>query len=85
MARRSRPFLRHRWRLGAAGGVGLALAAAAACGAPTVSGGKGTGADREQVIVCESGIQTHGDVRTSSAVVRRVPAGTAVPPGCRLG
>jgi hypothetical protein len=86
---------RHR---GARGRVGLVVGALvlsaglAACAAPlsnapgnpsqhgTTAPGAGT-----VVLVCESGTQSNGGVDTSSAVAVRVPAGTPVPPGCRLG
>lgn len=65
-----------------AGAAGLfVVAVLAGCGAPGVSSGPGS---REQVVVCESGTITQGNVSTSSAVASRVPAGTPVPPGCRL-
>jgi len=59
----------------------FAVAVLVGCGAPGVSSGPGGG---EQIIVCESGTVKKGDVSTSSAVASRVPAGTPVPPGCRL-
>jgi|GEM_PF-6863621 len=80
------------------GRVGTALAGVTmaalltGCAAPSVSEqpakGTGTGGTlgHEVILVCESGTVTgaHG-VETSSAVATRVPAGTPVPPGCRLG
>ena len=39
----------------------------------------------DRVIVCESGVISHGDVDTSSAVATRVPSGALVPAGCREG
>jgi hypothetical protein len=79
VARRALRF--HLRRAGAAGIIAVGLAAAAAgCGAPAVSGGPG----HDRVLVCESGIRSHEGVRTSSAVAVHVPAGTPVPPGCRL-
>jgi len=83
VARWSRTFRR---RLGA-GAAGLAIAAVAVgCGTLTPANGPDGGSgSAEQIVVCESGPVTQGDVHTSSAVATRVPAGTAVPPGCRLG
>jgi hypothetical protein len=64
--------------------VGLfVVAVLTGCGAPGVSSGPGEGST-EQIVVCESGIVAKGNVSTSSAVASRVPAGTPVPPGCRL-
>ena len=39
----------------------------------------------DRVIVCESGVISHGDVDTSSAAATRAPAGALVPAGCREG
>jgi hypothetical protein len=85
MARRS-----HSRRRFIAGGFGLALTAAAGGGilflTPGLAGARvGSGAVEGSVIVCESGVVSHGGIDTSSAVAIRVPVGTAVPPGCRSG
>jgi len=86
MARRSRT---HRRLI--AGAVGLGLTAAAGGGTLFLSSGPagaraGRGALGDgTVIVCESGTVSRGGVDTSSAFAVRVPAGTAVPPGCRGG
>ena len=64
------------------GVAGLFLAAALTGCVPYVSAGAGTG---EEIVVCESGPVTHGGVTTSSASAARVPAGTPVPEGCRIG
>lgn len=73
--------------------AGLAVAAlVSGCATPYTSSQPGrpysTGASRgrEIIIVCESGNQTDGaGVSTSSSVALRVPTGTTVPEGCRLG
>ena len=82
MARWSNTFRR---RLGL-GALGLALAAVVAGFGPAQAstGPGGGGGSTGQLLVCESGAVTQGDVHTSSAVATRVPEGTAAPPGCRL-
>jgi hypothetical protein len=79
--------------------VALALGAVilstslAACAAPlsnsgsSARGGSGTtrAGSSDLVLVCDSGTSSSGGVATSSAVAVRVPAGTPVPPGCRVG
>jgi hypothetical protein len=68
------------------GALGLALAAVVAGFGPAQAstGRGGGGGSTGQLLVCESGAVTQGDVHTSSAVATRVPEGTAAPPGCRL-
>ena len=41
----------------------------------------------DRVIVCESGVETNGEISISSATATRVPEGdsTPVPEGCREG
>lgn len=73
--------------------AGLAVAAlVSGCATPYTSPQPGrpysTGASRghEIIIVCESGNQADGaGVSTSSSIALRVPTGTPVPEGCRLG
>jgi len=62
------------------GAAGLALAAVAAGCAPPVASGPD-----EIVIVCKSGTVDQNGVHTSSAVATRAPAGSPIPPGCRVG
>ena len=67
--------------------VGLAACAAprsSTSGTPPRPGATAAGAGTV-VLVCESGTTGSGGVTTSSAVAVRVPAGTPIPPGCRLG
>lgn len=65
---------------GLASGAVLMMSPGAANEGP--SSGKRT---YEIVIICESGTVTGGGIETSSAVAKRVPAGTPIPPGCRAG
>ena len=94
MARRSNAslFLRPSRRVGAAGAVVAMAAVLAGCATPYASQqpGKatstGSSPGHEIILVCESATVTDANgVETSSAVASRVPAGTPVPPGCRLG
>jgi hypothetical protein len=81
VARWSNTF-RRRWGVGV---LGLTVAAVAAgFGSAQASTGSGGGGSTGQLLVCESGAVTQGDVHTSSAVATRVPEGTVAPPGCRL-
>ena len=69
-------------------GVGASAAAVIPSGASTgdSSRGSSTTTQPEQVIiVCEAGPETSDRIETASASATRVPAGTPVPPGCRLG
>jgi len=89
---------RDSWHRSARDRVGLVVSACtvlvglAACAAPLSStsgtsprpGAAAAGAGTV-VLVCESGTTSSDGVTTSSAVAVRVPAGTPVPPGCRLG
>jgi hypothetical protein len=80
-----------RGRVGLVVGALVVSAGLAACAAPLSKAGNPSqhGATAPGVgtvvLVCESGTQSSGGVDTSSAVAVRVPAGTPVPPGCRLG
>jgi ferric-dicitrate binding protein FerR (iron transport regulator) len=75
----------------AAGLAGAALVVVlAGCATPYTSGQGtskvGASGATEIVVVCDSGIVTHPDgTQTSSSVARRLPAGSPVPAGCRLG
>ncbi len=77
----ARWFSTSRARLGVAA-AGLAVAAVAAGCAPTVASAPDP--VDEVVLVCESGVVDQGGVKTSSAVATRVPAGSPIPPGCRI-
>lgn len=71
-------------------GAGLVLTLALMCAAVAASSApararESTRATDDRVIVCESGVISHGDVDTSSAVAVRVAAGALVPGGCREG
>jgi hypothetical protein len=61
------------------------LAASASIGSASERDRVGTHETDDRVIVCESGVISHGDVDTSSAVATRVPSGALVPAGCREG
>jgi hypothetical protein len=70
--------------------LGAGLVALVGCGATvmamgTAQAGEGTHSP-DRVIVCESGVITHGGgVETSSAVAVRAADGTPVPEGCQEG
>ena len=71
-------------------GVGLALTLALTGAAVVASSAPArarvsTRATQDRVIVCESGVISHGDIDTSSAVAVRVAAGALVPTGCQEG
>ncbi len=71
-------------------GAGLMLTLALGCAAVVASSAparahESTRATDDRVIVCESGVISHGDVDTSSVVAVRVPTGALVPTGCREG
>ncbi len=74
-----------------AGLAGAALVVVlAGCATPYASG-QGTGkagvsGATEIIVVCDSGIVTGPDgTETSSSIAMRLPAGSAIPAGCRLG
>lgn len=60
----------------------LATSASTSASEPTRVGTHGSD---DRVIVCESGVISHGDVDTASAVATRAPSGALVPAGCREG
>lgn len=74
-----------------AGLAGAALVVVlAGCGTPNASSQgtdkSGVSGATEIVVVCDSGIITGPDgTETSSASATRLPAGSAIPAGCRLG
>jgi hypothetical protein len=62
----------------------VVLAAAVAGCTPAVSGGpSGVNAD-EIIVVCESETVTKDGIETSSSFAVRLPAGSPIPPGCKL-
>ena len=75
----------------AAGLAGAALVVVlAGCSTPQASSQgaekAGVSGAPEIVVVCDSGIVTGPDgTETSGAIAMRLPAGSAVPTGCRLG
>jgi len=78
------PVRSHRRRLAwiTIATVGL-LSASAFVAVPAIA----DSSSNDRVIVCESGIETNGDIEISAATVTRVPDGdtTPAPEGCRDG
>ncbi len=88
---RTLPLRSRRYPLGVGLVLTLALTSAAvlASSAPSTAAPErspvSTHVTDDRVIVCESGVISHGDVDTSSAVATRAPSGALVPAGCREG
>jgi len=66
--------------------IALASAAALVVVPELASAGASPPAAGDHVLVCTSGVEQHGDIRTSSASATRVAEGdtTPPPPGCAL-
>ena len=76
---------RRRWTSITIAAVGI-VSASALFAVPAI-GADGNPPDHDRVIVCESGVETNGDIQMSSATATRLPNGdtTPVPEGCREG
>ena len=84
----TRWFNTSRRRLGVVS-AGVVLAAAFAGCTPSVSDGPSGTANGVQtaddiIVVCESETVTKDGIETSSSFAVRLPAGSPIPPGCRL-
>lgn len=77
---------RRRWTWITIATVGI-ISASALLAVPAIAANGGSDHSNDRLIVCESGVETNGDVQISSANVTRLPEGdnSPVPAGCREG
>jgi len=78
---------RRRWTWITIATVGIVSASALLAVPAIAADGDTVNHSDDRVIVCESGVETNGEISISSATATRVPEGdtTPVPEGCREG
>ena len=77
---------RRRWTWITIATVGIVSASALLAVPAIAADGNSGDHSSDRVIVCESGVETNGEISISSATATRVPEGdnTPVPDGCRV-